>query len=70
MTMSMRSTRSDLSYSRFPVKLGLPPAPLWKRRNPTPDPGSGRRPRRSEQIEAEAQKRVEQQRCLSEQGDG
>ena len=50
--MSMRSIKSDLKYSRFPVKLGLPPSPPWKRRTPAPGPGSGTRTRRSELVEA------------------
>jgi hypothetical protein len=55
--MSMRSTRSDLKGSRFPLKLGLPPAPQWKRRTPAaPGPGSGDRVRRSEQADADATK--------------
>ncbi len=57
--MSMRSIRSDLKYSRFPVKLGLPPAPLWKRRTPAPGPGSGERLRRSERVDADASKRAD-----------
>lgn len=67
--MSMRSTRSDLKSSRFPMKLGLHPAPPWKRRaagvsrpgsspwagdgNP---PAPGDRVRRSEQVDADATK--------------
>ncbi len=54
--MSMRSTRSDLKDSRFPLKLGLPPAPPWKRRAPAPGPPSGDRVRRSEQVDADANK--------------
>lgn len=50
--MFMRSTRSDLKDSSFPLKLGLPPAPPWKRREPAPGPGSGDRVRRSEQVDA------------------
>lgn len=49
--MFMRSTRSDLKDCRFPLKLGLPPSPPWKRREPAPGPGSGDRVRRSEQLE-------------------
>lgn len=49
--MSMRSTRSDLKSSRFPLKLGFPPVPPWKRRAPAPGPGSGDRVRRSEQLD-------------------
>ena len=56
----MRSIRSDLEYSRFPVKLGLPPTPPWKRRAPAPGPGSGERVRRSEQLDAESAHRLEQ----------
>ena len=54
--MSMRSTRSDLKSSRFPLKLGLPPSPPWKRRAPVPGPGNGDRVRRSEQVDADATK--------------
>lgn len=55
--MSMRSTRSDLKSSRFPLKLGIHAAPLWKRRAFTqPVSGSGDRARRSEQVEADAVK--------------
>lgn len=52
--MSMRSIKSDLKYSRFPIKLGMPPSPPWKRRTPAPGPGSGTRVRRSELVEAQA----------------
>lgn len=55
--MSMRSTRSDLKSSRFPLKLGIHAAPIWKRRAlAQPVPGSGDRVRRSEQVEADAAK--------------
>lgn len=57
--MSMRSTKFDLEYSRFPLKLGLPPSPQWKRRAPAPGPGPGSRQRRSEQVDADANKRSE-----------
>lgn len=67
--MSMRSIKSDLKYSRFPMKLGLPPSPEWKRRTPAPGPGSGSRQRRSEQIRAEAFKRAEKAQGNSEKGD-
>ena len=53
--MSMRSTRSDLKGSRFPLKLGIHAAPIWKRRAPAPAP-SGDRVRRSEQVDADANK--------------
>lgn len=42
MPTSMRSIRSELEYSRFPLRVGLPPSPPWRRRRPTPGPGSGR----------------------------
>jgi hypothetical protein len=54
MATSMRNTRSDLKDSRFPLKLGLHPAPEWKRRTHIPGPGPGERVRRSEQLEADA----------------
>ncbi len=67
--MSMRSTKSDLAYSRFPVKVGLPPSPLWKRRTPNPGPGSGSRQRRSEQVEADSEVRKRQLSCISDRGE-
>lgn len=67
--MSMRSIRSDLEYSRFPVKLGLPPGPSWKRRTPAPGPGSGTRQRRSEKVDADALKRAEQAQGNSDKGE-
>jgi len=67
--MSMRSIRSDLEYSRFPMKLGLPPTPPWKRRTPAPGPGSGTRQRRSEKIDADAQKHADKAQGNSDKGD-
>lgn len=57
--MSMRTIKSNLEYSRFPIKLGLPPSPPWKRRAPAPGPGTGTRERRSEKVDADALKRAE-----------
>lgn len=70
--MSMRSTRSDLKSSRFPMKLGLHPAPPWKRRAAAAGfgtrpggspwlgegvpPTPGDRIRRSEQVDTDASK--------------
>ena len=65
--MSMRSIKSKLQYSRFPVKLGLPPAPPWRRRSPAPGPGSGTRQRHSEKLEVVDKRAVEQN---SVKGDG
>lgn len=67
--MSTRSIRSELEYSRFPLKLGMPPAPEWKRRTPAPGPGSGGRQRRSEQVEADAEKRAEKAQGQSDGAD-
>lgn len=67
--MSMRSIKSDLEYSRFPMKLGLSPAPSWKRRTPAPGPGTGTRQRRSDKISAEALKQVEKAQGNSDKGD-
>ena len=67
--MSMRSMKSKLEYSNFPVKLGLPPAPPWKRRTPAPGPGTGTRQRRSEKIDADAMKLVEKAQGNSDKGD-
>lgn len=68
--MSMRSIRSDLEYSRFPVKLGLPPSPTWTRRTPAPGPGSGTRQRRSDKVDADAvKKRLESARGQSDKSD-
>lgn len=67
--MSMRSIRSDLEYSRFPMKLGLPPSPEWKRRTPAPGPGSGNRQRRSERLSLDALKRTEKAQGNSDKGD-
>lgn len=36
-----KTTKSKLSDSKFPLKLGLPPTPPWRRRVPAPGPGSG-----------------------------
>jgi hypothetical protein len=66
--MSMRSIKSDLKYSRFPVKLGMPPSPPWKRRTPAPGPGSGTRVRRSELVDAQA-KRADKAQGNSEGSD-
>ena len=41
MNMSTKTTKSKLSDSKFPLKLGLPPTPPWRRRVPAPGPGSG-----------------------------
>jgi len=67
--MSMRSIKSDLKYSRFPVKLGMPPSPPWKRRTPAPGPGSGSRVRRSEQVVEVQLKLVEKAQGNSEGSD-
>lgn len=83
--MSMRSIRSDLKDSRFVLKLGLSPAPLWKRRAPPADAsrdlapqefsgrripsGPGERVRRSEQVDPEAVKRGELANLSSDKGD-
>ncbi len=67
--MSMRSIKSDLEYSRFPMKLGMPPSPSWKRRTPAPGPGSGTRLRRSDKIDADALKREEKAQGNSDKGD-
>lgn len=67
--MSMRSIKYDLEYSSFPVKLGLQPAPAWKRRKPAPGPGRGPRQRRSEKVDADAVKRMEQVQGNSDKGD-
>lgn len=67
--MSMRSIKSDLEYSRFPMKLGLPPTPPWKRRTPAPGPGSGTRLRRSEKVDADSLKRADKAQGNSDKGD-
>jgi hypothetical protein len=67
--MSMRSIKSDLEFSRFPVKLGLQPTPSWKRRTPAPGPGSGTKLRRSDKVEADALRRVEKAQGNSDKGD-
>jgi hypothetical protein len=67
--MSMRSIRSELKSSRFPLKLGLPPAPPWKRRTPAPNPGPGDRVRRSEQVDADATRRGEMATSSSDKSD-
>lgn len=57
--MFMRSTKSKLSYSRFPVKVLMPPAPPWRRRSPTPGPGTGGRQNRPERLELVDKRAVE-----------
>lgn len=41
MNTSTKTIKSKLSDSKFPLKLGLPPTPPWRRRIPAPGPGSG-----------------------------
>lgn len=57
--MSMRSIRYDLEFSDFPAKLGLQPAPVWKRRVTALDPRSVKRERRSEKLDDEALRELE-----------
>lgn len=67
--MSMRSTRSELKGSRFPLKVGMSPMPSWTRRAPAPAPGPNERVRRSELIDLDAIKREELARGNSEPGE-
>ena len=68
--MSMRTIKSDLESSRFPLKVGLQPSPSWKRRTSiAPGPGSGSRQRRSEKVEAEMLKLKEKAQGNSDKGD-
>ncbi len=63
--MSMRSIKSKLAYSRFPVKVMMPPAPPWRRRSPSPGPGTGGRQRRSERLELVPRRVVDGEQNLS-----
>lgn len=67
----MRSIRSELKGSKFPLKVGMSPTPSWTRRAPAPAPGPepGDRVRRSELIDLEAIKRAEFARGNSEPGE-
>lgn len=68
--MSMRTIKSDLESSRFPLKVGLQPSPSWKRKTATvPGPGSGPRQRRSEKLDAELLKLKEKAQGNSDKGD-
>ncbi len=64
--MSMRSIRSELKSSRFPLKVGVSPVPAWTRRAPAPGPGPGERVRRSELVDLDAVKRAERAHGNSE----
>ncbi len=65
----MRSIRSELKGSKFPLKVGMSAAPSWARRAPAPAPEPGDRARRSELIDLEAIKRAEFARGNSEPGE-
>ena len=69
--MSMRSIRSELKGSLFPLKVGVSSAPVWARRAQAsvPAPGPGERTRRSELIDLETAKREERARGNSEPGE-
>jgi hypothetical protein len=41
MLISTRRIKSRLEFSTFPLRLALPPAPVWRRRRTTPGPGAG-----------------------------
>jgi hypothetical protein len=41
MSTSIKRTKSNVGYSQFPLKLSLPPKPEWRRREPSPGPGTG-----------------------------
>lgn len=68
----MRSIRSELKGSLFPLKLGVSPTPVWARRAapaPVPAPGPGERTRRSELVDLETAKRDERAHGNSEPGE-
>lgn len=69
----MRSIRSELKGSKFPLKVGMSATPSWTRRAPAPTPAPGPEPgdrvRRSELIDLEAVKQAEFARGNSEPGE-
>lgn len=67
--MSMRSIRSELDGSLFPLKLGVSSLPAWKRRVMTPQSYPGGRMRRSEQVEAESVRRLELVKAPADHGE-
>lgn len=67
--MSMRSIKYKLEFSDFPAKLGLQSAPAWKRRVTAPGARTGRRERRSEKLDEEALRQLEQLTKKPDEGD-
>ena len=67
----MRSIRSELKGSRFPLKVGVSTSPVWARRASVqaPVPGPGERARRSELVDLDAAKREERAHGNSEPGE-